>query len=59
MYVYIKLPYLLLFYETEDVRNFSSENIFDSNAAEIVDCYRKFHSDKTIMWSLQIFEWYV
>ena len=56
MYVYIKLPYLLLFYETEDVRNFSSENIFDSNAAEIVDCYRKFHSDKTIMWSLQIFE---
>jgi hypothetical protein len=34
----MKLPYLLLFYETEDVGNFNSENIFDSNAAEIVDC---------------------
>jgi len=38
MYVYIKLPYLLLFYETEDVWNFNSENIFVNNAAEIVDC---------------------
>jgi hypothetical protein len=37
MFMYIKLPYLLLFYESEDVGNFKSENIFDNNTAEIVD----------------------
>jgi len=37
MYMYIKLPYLFRFYETEDVGNFNSENLFGSNSAEIVD----------------------
>jgi len=35
--VYIKLTQLLLFYKIEEVGNFKSENIFDSNTAELVD----------------------
>ena len=35
--MYSKLPYLLLFYEIEEVGNCKSENIFVSNTAEIVD----------------------
>jgi hypothetical protein len=35
--MYNKLPYLLPFYETEEIGNFNSENIFDSNTVGIVD----------------------
>jgi len=37
---------LLLFYEIEYVANFKSENMFDNNAVEIVDGYRKLYNDK-------------
>jgi hypothetical protein len=35
--MYSKLPYLLLFFEIEEVGKFKSEKLFDSNTAEIVD----------------------